>query len=126
MRFYWLIDRVNQGQFKVYWERGNKNLADYFTKHHPASHHRRVRPIYVTTDNSPSTLQGCIKLLADRAPKSSLNESQPATQRVTVASAPGILANTVQTVHTQFAPYIRVLNRICASTINHNISNETV
>ena len=32
MRFYWLGDRFKQGQFKVYWESGKKNLADSFTK----------------------------------------------------------------------------------------------
>ena len=43
MRFYWLVDRVKQGQFKVYWLSGKINLADFFTKHHPAAHHRRLR-----------------------------------------------------------------------------------
>ena len=63
MRFYWLRDRVEQGQFRIYWERGETNLADYFTKHHPGSHHRRVRPVYVSNKHSPSSLQGCIELL---------------------------------------------------------------
>ena len=69
MRFYWIVDRVKQGQFKVYWERGITNLADYFTKKHPASHHKKVRPIYTYNQHSPSSLQGCIKLLAARAPQ---------------------------------------------------------
>ena len=47
MRFYWIRDRVKQGQFIVYWRKGEDNLADYFTKHHPTSHHRRMRPIYL-------------------------------------------------------------------------------
>jgi hypothetical protein len=34
MRFYWIKDRVKQGQFKTYWGPGFQNLADYFTKHH--------------------------------------------------------------------------------------------
>jgi hypothetical protein len=34
MRFYWIKDRVKQGQFNVYWGPGHQNLADYFTKHH--------------------------------------------------------------------------------------------
>ena len=46
MRFYWLKDRVEQGQFKIFWEPGDENWADYFTKHHPLTHHMRVRPIY--------------------------------------------------------------------------------
>eukprot|EP00957_Ditylum_brightwellii_P183977 14013909-Ditylum_brightwellii.AAC.1 len=33
--------RVKQGQFKIYWELGRNNKADYFTKHHPPAHHRK-------------------------------------------------------------------------------------
>jgi hypothetical protein len=46
MRFYWIKDRVKQGQFNVYWGRGYENLADYFTKHHSPEHHKRVREIF--------------------------------------------------------------------------------
>ena len=28
-----------QQQFKIQWEPGSTNLADYFTKHHPTWHH---------------------------------------------------------------------------------------
>ena len=38
MQFYWLKDRVTQRMFKVYWAPGKVNLADYFSKHHPASY----------------------------------------------------------------------------------------
>jgi hypothetical protein len=47
MRFHWVQDRVNQGQFLVYWAPGKNNMADYFSKHHPASHHQLVRPKYL-------------------------------------------------------------------------------
>jgi hypothetical protein len=40
MRFYWIKDRVKQGQFNVYWGPGFQNLADYFTKHHSPAHHK--------------------------------------------------------------------------------------
>jgi hypothetical protein len=40
MRFYWIRDRVRQGQFVVYWQRGATNKADYFSKHHGTPHHR--------------------------------------------------------------------------------------
>ena len=70
MIFYWLKDRVEQGQFRIYWEPGHTNLADYYTKHHPPSHHKRVRPIYVYCGSqSPKSLQGCIELLARHLPK---------------------------------------------------------
>ena len=47
MRFYWIRDRVRQGQFLVYWRKGSLNKADYFTKHHPASHHQDIRSAYL-------------------------------------------------------------------------------
>ena len=48
MRFEWLLDREQQGQFKIYWRPGKTNLADYFTKHHPPTHHRNVRGDFLT------------------------------------------------------------------------------
>ena len=47
MRFYWLQDRVNQGQYSLHWKPGASNLGDYFTKHFSPAHHRRIRPIYL-------------------------------------------------------------------------------
>ena len=47
MRYFWVKDRANeQNHFAIYWDRGLGNLADYFSKHHPATHHRVMRPIY--------------------------------------------------------------------------------
>ena len=46
MRFYWIRDRVKQNQFRIFWEKGSSNLADYFTKHHPTVHHRKMRTKY--------------------------------------------------------------------------------
>eukprot|EP00956_Cyclotella_meneghiniana_P004110 scaffold5006_cov20-Cyclotella_meneghiniana.AAC.2 len=40
MCFHWLRDRANQKQFRFYWRPGTTNRGDYYTKHHPASHHR--------------------------------------------------------------------------------------
>ena len=48
MRFHWLRDREAQEQFRIYWRRGKTNLADYFTKHHPPSHHANVRSEFLT------------------------------------------------------------------------------
>jgi hypothetical protein len=68
MRFYWIQDRVKQGQSNVYWDPGYQNLADYFTKHHLPAHHKRMREIFIHTDEQPinrkgiqdSALQGCV------------------------------------------------------------------
>ena len=54
MRFYWVRDRVRQGQFLVYWMAGEHNLAEYFTKPHPTRHHQAQWIIYLvpTADTS--------------------------------------------------------------------------
>ena len=62
-QFWWLKDRTAQLQFDVIWDPGIYNLADYYTKHHPGSHHKKVRPIYLYEASSPTTLQGCIKIM---------------------------------------------------------------
>jgi hypothetical protein len=74
MRYYWLRDRVQQGQFDVYWEPGINNLADYTTKHHRAAHHKNVRPIYLYEPNvSPTATQGCNNILNWKGTKKALN-----------------------------------------------------
>ena len=56
MHFYWVQDRVNQQQYHVYWAPAHHNLADYFTKHHTPSHHRKMRKYFVYTTASPKFL----------------------------------------------------------------------
>ena len=56
-------DRVNQGHFLICWATGKMNLADYFTKHHPVSHHKLMRPFYVHKASymfQQAPVQGCI------------------------------------------------------------------
>jgi hypothetical protein len=68
MRFFWIKDRVKQGQFHVYLGPGFQNLADYFTKHHSPAHHKRMRDVYLHADERPinrkgirdSALRGCV------------------------------------------------------------------
>ena len=48
MRFHWLRDREAQKQFKFYWRPGKLNLADYWTKHHCAAHHKEMRSKFLT------------------------------------------------------------------------------
>jgi hypothetical protein len=47
MRYWWMKDRIAQGQFNLRWAPGKLNLADYFTKHHPPWHHRKMRYTYL-------------------------------------------------------------------------------
>jgi hypothetical protein len=67
MRFYWIRDRVRQGHFIVYWAKGLDNYADYNSKHHPASHHRVMRPVYLHVPQSEANsasfvVRGCVDL----------------------------------------------------------------
>jgi hypothetical protein len=49
MCFHWLRDcNINQKQFQFYWHPGPTNYADYWTKHHPAAHHRNMRLVLLT------------------------------------------------------------------------------
>ena len=65
MRFYWIRDRVRQGHFKIYWSKGATNRADYFSKHHPASHHKAIRSTYLYSPTNPS--KNYFDCLADTA-----------------------------------------------------------
>ncbi len=43
MRFHWLRDRECQQQFRIYWRPSKMDYANYWTKHHPESHHRNIQ-----------------------------------------------------------------------------------
>ena len=47
MKLDWLRCREAQGQFRIYWDKGAHNLADYHTKHHPPAYHIAHRPTHV-------------------------------------------------------------------------------
>ena len=106
MRFEWLLDREQQGQFKIYWKPGKTNLADYFTKHHPPAHHRNVRGEFLTrladvmrlrqeqassletglamTDGPcfRNFLQGCVNISVNSARKLSENGEKYSSQNI--------------------------------------------
>ena len=44
MRYYWLQDQ-HDFTLNVFWRPKEFNAGDYFTKHHPAHHHRSMRSI---------------------------------------------------------------------------------
>jgi hypothetical protein len=48
MRFHWLRDRQCQEQFRIYLRLGKSNYADYWTNHHPATHHKHTRKEFIT------------------------------------------------------------------------------
>ena len=47
MKCNWLRDYMTQQQFYIKWNKGVHNMADYFTKHHPPSHHKLKRYDYI-------------------------------------------------------------------------------
>jgi hypothetical protein len=99
MRFYWIRDRVRQGQFIVYWKRGSSNRADYFTKHHPAKHHVVKRPDYLQPPN-PTHSTNYYAPLRDDPPPSSNNPSPARGEGVLMAckrAAPALRTMTART-----------------------------
>ena len=83
MRYYWVKDRVNQGQFHIFWRPGKLNLADYFTKHHAPAHHRKMRSVYLTPNRIETSssdeneklyihnvTRGCISIIRDSCRRS--------------------------------------------------------
>jgi hypothetical protein len=61
MRFHWLQFCEAQGQYWYYWRPGTQNIADYWTKHHPASHHNSFRPQILTSAADPTYVELTIK-----------------------------------------------------------------
>ena len=47
MNMHWLRDKEVLKQIRVYWYKGKKNDADYFTKHSTTSVHCQQRPRYI-------------------------------------------------------------------------------
>ena len=68
MRYFWVTDQVHRKCLDIIWQPGAENLADSFSKHHLGSHHNKVCPWFMHTQNSvrllpraqtPSALRGC-------------------------------------------------------------------
>jgi hypothetical protein len=57
MRFNWLWCCGTQNQYRYYWRPGTQHLADYWTKHHPASHHKSFQPLIFTSASDPEYLK---------------------------------------------------------------------
>jgi hypothetical protein len=48
MRFHWLRNQECQQQFRIYWHPGKLNYANYWTKHHPETHHCNMQKEFLT------------------------------------------------------------------------------
>eukprot|EP00957_Ditylum_brightwellii_P138474 10555006-Ditylum_brightwellii.AAC.2 len=60
MRFYWMQNRIWQGQFYMYWESGTNILANYLSKHHLPAYHRKIQSKYIHKAHTVF-LQECVK-----------------------------------------------------------------
>ena len=67
MRFHWLRCQDEQGQFQYYWQPGQENMANYWTKHHCADHHVEKRPMILT----PKTVLEALCASTNRTPATS-------------------------------------------------------
>ena len=47
VRYHWLSEQQRNKKFNIFWDKGENNLADYHTKHHPPSYHQKVRRKYI-------------------------------------------------------------------------------
>jgi hypothetical protein len=90
MRYYWVQDRCDQGQYLVYWAPGVKNRADYFSKSgHPPSHHRAVRYDYLHPPHQANlVMRGCVDLAIPPIHDSSPDASSTAD---VILSAPSVI-----------------------------------
>jgi hypothetical protein len=91
MRYHWIRDQVRQGKFKVKWEQGASNLADYFTKAHPVHHYVTMRHLYVTTPK-PLVIRQCAR---------SRRISHRKTHHITVVSC--LFITIYSHIHTPFS-----------------------
>ena len=67
MRFHWLQYRsVSQKQCRFYWRPGPTNLADYWTKHHPAVQIRNMRPVFLTPFSQLLELRKKVNILTPK------------------------------------------------------------
>lgn len=97
MRFYWVRDRVEQGQFRIHWRPGNTNLADYFTKHHSPSHHQAMRPIYLHEPHQDS-VRGCVDPTSGPTSDTGVTEYTGASSSVDASSVDASSVDVSRTV----------------------------
>ena len=52
MRLWWLKDRLVQQHFKIFWDTGKNNCADYFTTHFAPKYHKILCQRYLLRTNA--------------------------------------------------------------------------
>ena len=80
MRFYWINDRIEQVQFRVFCRPDPENLGDYHSKRHSPEHHIAVRSKYLHVPNLRS-LQGFVNLTVKVNP-TKIESQQAKTRKI--------------------------------------------
>jgi hypothetical protein len=103
MRWNWLRDKTTHDKLRIYWDKGQNNQADYFTKHHPPTHHLAMRPKYVLNAHNltahtvvhPSPHLGAARVCCkrDRYPTVNFSEQLKCRRSQTVAMLTSQLAH---------------------------------
>ena len=63
MQLHWLRDKQNTNHFKVFWDKGSNQGADYWTKHHPTVYHRHVRQARKIVRDMHSSFTGKVSMI---------------------------------------------------------------
>jgi hypothetical protein len=53
MKYHWIQDRIEQGDFTIQWAPGTSNLADFPSKAHPVHHFKSMRKYFITLPPTP-------------------------------------------------------------------------
>jgi hypothetical protein len=129
MRFYWVRDRVQQGQFNIYWQPGKVNLAGYYTKHHAAPHHQLVRPLYLHTTPHDSTITSALHVLRGCAKPAPRRSVLPRVQGIqnTHTNAPAkpcTIAPAHQAGTSHWLQACRIISFLACSLISHHFASQ--
>ena len=74
MILHWIRCRDAQGQFRYFWKPGTMNLGDYWTKHHPRSHHKNFRSLVLIP--MKDLMQFCARHVASTEREQAQNKTQ--------------------------------------------------
>jgi hypothetical protein len=59
MRYHWIQDRIQSGEFRINWKPGPHNIADFPSKAHPVHHFLTMRPLMYNNNNPQAPTDKC-------------------------------------------------------------------
>ena len=75
MGWWWLQDKTKSNPFKIYWDKGTNNKADYQTKHFGTSYHQHVRLTYIHKGFNLSKQMNYVGGCVEYPPRESLQQT---------------------------------------------------